>query len=355
MDARSLPTVHVRARVGLCLTALILTGCATASTADPTPTTSTATGSATATTGTTAITASAGEPWILHGWGKPCAPAGDGSGLCLVHEDGTDAQTILTELGRVVDADWSHDGKSIVFVRDDSPGQLWIANTDGSDIHSVIGDPKRCATEARVGAWSPDDKHIAFMCLNGAQTEIAVADIATGDVSSVYLAADKEESWSPRWSPDGTRLVFERNPNDGNDIIGGSIVVIPVTGGTPTVIVPPSMFAGSPDWSSKGDLIVFDTYGIEAFLSGGPGATDLYTVHPDGTGLARLTHNTTGGDRDSQPTFTPDGTRIIFTHSVGYTRGGRGMRHTAFSGIDGTGMVVLDTDYASHPRLQPVS
>lgn len=309
----------------------------------------------TATTATTAITANAGEPWILHGWGKPCAPAGNGSGLCLVHQDGTDAQTILTELGRVVDADWSHDGKSIVFVRDDSPGQLWIAKTDGSDVHSVIGDPKRCATEARVGAWSPDDKHIAFMCLNGAQTEIAVADIATGDVSSVYLAADKEESWSPRWSPDGTRLVFERNPNDGNDIIGGSIVVIPVTGGTPTVIVPPQHVRRLSDWSSKGDLIVFDTYGIGLFLSGGPGASDLYTVHPDGTGLARLTHNTKDGDRDSQPTFTPGGTRTIFTHSVGYTRGGRGIRHTAFIGIDGTGMVVLDTDYASRPRLQPVS
>jgi len=293
----------------------------------------------------------------MHGWGKPCALEGDGAGLCLVHENGTQAHTILTELGvgGVVDPDWSHDGTSIVFARKDTPSQLWITNAEGGDAHSVIGDATRCATQVRVPSFSPDDKRIAFHCLNGTQTEIAIVDIATGDVTSVYQSADKEEAWNPRWSPDGSRLVFERDPNNGTDITGGSIVVTPVTGGTPTEIVPSTMFAGFPDWSPNGDLIVFDTYGIASFRSGGPGATDLYTVHSDGSGLARLTHNTTGGDRDSQPTFTPDGSRILFLHTIGYTRDGRGLRRAAFIGIDGTGLDILgDSDYAYLPRLQPV-
>jgi Tol biopolymer transport system component len=291
---------------------------------------------------------------IAYGWGAPCEQTAPGDGLCLVAEDGSSAHAILTELGGLEDPDWSRDGGSILFTRKDVPGQLWITDTAGGDVHPVLADTTRCHSEARVPAWSPDGSRIAFMCLNDTQTEIAVAEVATGAVTSVYVASKGEEAWNPRWSPDGTQLVFERDPNDGANVTGGEVVVTPAAGGDVTVVAPAAMFAGYPDWSPKGDLIVFDTYSISVFETGGPGATNLYTVAPDGSHLKQLTTNELGGDRDSQPTFTPDGERVIFTHTTpGGFGGDRGTRRAAFIQLDGTELTVVNTAYATHPRLQP--
>lgn len=190
------------------------------------------------------------------------------------------------------------------------------------------------------------------MCLNDSQTEIAVAEVATGAMTSVYVASEGEEAWSPRWSPDGTRLVFERDPNDGANVTGGEIVVIPAAGGDVTVVAPAEMFAGYPDWRPNGDLIVFETYGISVFETSAPGATNLHTVAPDGSQLKQLTTNELGGDRDSQPSFTPDGERIIFTHTTNGNTG-YGVRRAAFVDLDGTGLTVVNTVNATHLRLQP--
>jgi Tol biopolymer transport system component len=294
------------------------------------------------------------DGYIVYGWGAPCGTDSPGPGLCLVREDGSDAHPILAELGELTDPDWSHDGTSIVFVNKQILGQLWVTDANGTAPRPVIADASRCASEARTPAWSPDDTRIAFMCLNGSKTEIAIVDVATGVVSSVYKAAAHEESWNPRWSPDGSQLVFERDSFDGDTIIGGEIVVIPVGGGAVTVVAPSTLLAGWPDWSPNDDLIVFETNGISVFETGGPGATNLYTVRADGSQLTQLTMNEKGGDRDSQPSFTPDGRRIIHTHVTGYSRGGRGLRHASFIALDGTDRAVVDTVFATHPRLRPV-
>lgn len=59
-----------------------------------------------------------------------------------------------------------------------------------------------------------------------------------------------------------------------------------------------------PAWSSKGDWI--------AFTSERNGSADLYRVHPDGTGLARLTDNPA---YDDQAAFSPDEKQIVFVSS----------------------------------------
>ncbi len=361
---------HHRAATALVGAALAIVGCGSPSDASPastsTPATASPEASAVGTEPTPSVTSvtttnggSSPSPLIAYGWGAPCAQAAPGDGWCLVGEDGSNAHAILTELGGLADFDWSRDGGSIVFTRKDTPGQLWITDTVGGDVHPVLADAKRCPTEARVPAWSPDGAQIAFMCLNGTQTEIAIAEVATGAVTSVYVASKGEEAWNPRWSPDGTKLVFERDPNDGVNVTGGEIVVTRAAGGDVTVVAPAAMFAGYPDWSPKGDLIVFDTYQISVFQTGGPGPTNLYTVAPDGSHLKQLTTNELGGDRDSQPSFTPDGERVIFTHTTPEDAGfgghtGYGTRRAAFINLDGTGLTVVNTVYATHPRLQPV-
>ena len=60
-----------------------------------------------------------------------------------------------------------------------------------------------------------------------------------------------------------------------------------------------------------------------------------------------------GGERAVQPTFTPDGERIIFTHVRRDAGHGR-WPEAAVIDVDGSDVEVLDGDSATHPRLRPV-
>ena len=133
---------------------------------------------------------------------------------------------------------------------------------------------------------------------------------------------------------------------------GSAIALIDVTreGAKPVVLTDWSIYATYPDWRPGSDEILFSTYDLEEFQ-----ATDepsnLYTIKPDGSGLTRLTSFGKADQRATQPTWTPDGSRIIFT-LVGQQADFDNPRHAAF--IEGNGSDIVDVGLAAtHPRLRP--
>src|SRR5579863_5612160 len=66
-------------------------------------------------------------------------------------------------------------------------------------------------------------------------------------------------------------------------------------------LMPSSSLDYNPSWSSRGDWIVF--------TSERAGSADLYRIHPDGTGLDRLTDDPAF---DDQGAFSPDGNKVVF-------------------------------------------
>jgi len=66
-------------------------------------------------------------------------------------------------------------------------------------------------------------------------------------------------------------------------------------------LIQPGSLDYNPAWSPRGDWI--------AFTSERAGSADLYRVHPNGTGLERLTDNPAFDDRAA---FSPDGSQIVF-------------------------------------------
>ena len=110
------------------------------------------------------------------------------------------------------------------------------------------------------------------------------------------------------------------------------------------------MFASYPDWHPSDDLIVFTTYDLGEYQ-----ATDepsnLYTIRPDGSDLRAVTTFGPADQRATQPTWTPDGARIMFT-LVGQADGFDGPRQVATIAPDGSDQVIPGPE-GTHARLRP--
>jgi TolB protein len=105
-----------------------------------------------------------------------------------------------------------------------------------------------------------------------------------------------------------------------------------------------------PSWSPDGTRI--------AFTSDRNGNHEIYVMNADGSGQRRLTNHHLA---DSNPSWSPDGTKIIFVKDFNY--GYRVEQYQTYNGLgyfwimnaDGTNQnaVPLDDDYGSHPSWSP--
>jgi Tol biopolymer transport system component len=303
----------------------------------------------------------ADEPWIAYQWTR----AG-GDSIYLVRPDGTDQHAILPDATfNAYHPDWSPSGAQIAFDAGTGGGnEIWVVDADGTNAEAVVQRSTDCAIscgDVALPAWSPDGSAIAFVRFqfgsSGLESAvIEVQDLASRERRVLFAAPSKTALNYPRWSSDGRSIVFEmtRYPDtqvETGTATGSAIGVIDATGdiAQPIVLTDWSMYATYPDWRPGSDEILFSTHDLEEFQ-----ATDepsnLYTMKRDGSAQAALTTFGTAEQRATQPTWTPDGSRIIFT-LVGQQAGMDNPRHAALVDADGSNMVDIGVD-ATHPRLR---
>ena len=144
--------------------------------------------------------------------------------------DGGDQRTVYSEsAGFEDDADiaffyslaWSPDGQQILFTRS---GEGLVGALDLHPSLNVVpaagGTPRRLATDARDGTWSPDGARIAFAAVDTGRAcegdceftgDIAVMNAdGSGRAALMHTKADDAE---PSWAGDGERIVFQSDRN----------------------------------------------------------------------------------------------------------------------------------------------
>ncbi len=242
-----------------------------------------------------------------------------------MNADGSDVRKLQLDVpGSAIDPDWSPDGRRVTFAVEVGAAQsIWTADADGKNAKELFHCAGACLG-ADYPAWSPDGKSIAFTYTNAnpppttgppSGDSIRVIDLASKKVRIVAKSKLPLLIDLARWSPDGKQMVVQRDRFANGSETGSRIEIVRVRDGRVTPITRFSQFGFHPDWS-RSNLITFDTYDLLAYRDTGPapGASNLFTVRPNGTQLTQLTHFKVGGNRVSAATFTPDGKRITFTY-----------------------------------------
>lgn len=311
------------------------------------------------------------EPWIIY----MAAIAGvDSDRLWLVRPDGTDRHRLEIATGRdgqQEHPDWAPDGSRIAFdqwYRDSAtPGvdrvEIWSADADGGNPRRISGCTTPCYQLA-YPAFSPDGSHLVvsrFDELVGSawgRSAIEVIDLATGARQVVIESADGSTAYyTPRWSPDGTHLVFgfeTYTDATQSTLVSASIAVVAADGTSPRprIVTPPGLEAWEPDWNPSTDQIVFRTRFDPSDPQTRTTPTDIYVIHSDGTAMTNLTNLRLGAERAIQPTWTADGRRIVFTLIDGFGSGQIPL--VALMDADGRNVSRLGFGDGTAGRLRPV-
>lgn len=139
---------------------------------------------------------------------------------------------------------------------------------------------------------------------------------------------------TPRLSPDGTRLAYERWPGGFSEVWvmdadGSGDTLLDNAGG--------ATFVQWPNWRPDSGAIVYTISNVGSNAGG-----DIYRIGPTGAGKTLL-YAPGVPNACRWPAYSPDGTLIAFTRHYDGFSPGVGVRQLCVMNADGTGFAILDT------------
>ncbi|MBL8126117.1 MAG: PD40 domain-containing protein [Chloroflexia bacterium] len=246
---------------------------------------------------------------------------------------------------------WSPDGTEIAFVADIAgSSEIVTMRANGSNPQTLAANPG----EDEAPSWQPTTRRVppivkgppkfsrgsAIVFVSGRVTPgnpegdfelfTLTMNPLTGDVVT-QLTANTVDDLSPAWSPDGSRIAFERS---------GDIYVMNADGSGQVNLTNDPRGDHGPRWSPSGARIVFSR-------DVSPSNTDLFTMNADGSAQGALTNTPT--QLEYRPDWSADGVSIAFVSSTA------GNTYIGLINVSGSGRQIL-INFAlneDHPRWSP--
>lgn len=198
-------------------------------------------------------------------------------------------QIQITNRSQTVDRPtWAPDGQRLMFSAD---GILHTLSPTGQDTTEIT------ANSGQEPAWNP---HAARVAIGGGGACLGLIDTNGTNMRLAGFCKPSTGSYTPAWSPTGSRLVFTR--------LGAGLKYSLIINDTLnsnefdlTQHLAPSQATGvtQPAWSHDGRDIAFTcNTSTDEFNP----QFDLCLIHPDGSGFRRLTHDAAS---DTWPTWAP--------------------------------------------------
>ncbi len=168
---------------------------------------------------------------------------------------------------------------------------IFVCDLDGSNVVQLTSN----AAQEFHPEWSPDGTRIVFdRAWSGQDAEIIVMNADGSGIAALTNNADEDED--PTWSPDGRRIAFQSD-RDGNE----EIYRMYADGSHQTNLTGHASMDRHPAWSPGASNQKI------AWATGRHGPFEIYTMNPDGTGPTRLTNDTF---TDYGPAWSPNAAQL---------------------------------------------
>ena len=216
---------------------------------------------------------------------------------------------------------WSADGRKLVFQRPGCPDRsvppfascddVWVVNADGSGLAPITNSEY---VHDHEPVWSPDGRKVAFIRFWHGPDQDYLVVVDANEPPALWSETVPSQWWPysrPAWSADGTRIAFtcQGSPPGwefdicvvpSNNHVGYFTNSTSDWGAGLVKLTNDTWTDSDPAWSPDGTRIAFTTNRNSA-----DGRTYIALISPNGSGFTRLVPG-------RRPAWSPDGTRIVF-------------------------------------------
>lgn len=230
-------------------------------------------------------------------------PGGSGFNFTVVGTDGSVRSVVPVPFG-ALHSDVSPDGTRIAFViKPGADSRIATMLMDGTQLRIITSD----SVVADRPRWSPDGTELLFWEGSDLDNSLRLMVMNADGTNMREIPGTQSPANVPAdWSPDGA-LILYASIEDGSDGAWWDLATVPADGGDSHVLADTRQVDDAPGtWSPDGSLIAFkrqDMFGAEIWL-----------MNADGSGQHRLVSLPR---RDAQaPEWSPDGSMIAFIGTV---------------------------------------
>jgi serine/threonine protein kinase/Tol biopolymer transport system component len=177
---------------------------------------------------------------------------------------------------------FSPDGQSVAFTStQDGHAQIYVMNLDGSGQRNL----SRNSAAERDAAFSPNGEQLVFVSDRDGNDELYLMNSSGNAVTR--LTRSPGVDWEPSFSPDGSKILYVYDAGGNQEIY-----VLDLSRGETVNLTKNPAQDRDPAFAPDGSRIVF--------ASDREGVWRLFVMHPDGSGLRKLTN----GQADWAPSWS---------------------------------------------------